>query len=159
MARTIGAKDKLPRKTPVRNKKYVEPSTIPDFQKESGYIYRWVRADLLKGSKKIKVANRSGWKPVRATEQSSLVPFSSKKTTIEIGGLVLCKMKEEEISVNWEKLAKELQTALRNQIAENQEYEKLIKNLNFEIANARHKEIGYQAVISYLESKRGNTTV
>lgn len=71
----------------------------------------------------------------------------------------LPRRKKSSESVNWEGLCKRLQQALNEQIQENQEYEKLIKNINFEIANARHKEIGYQAVISYLESKRGNTTV
>lgn len=67
--------------------------------------------------------------------------------------------RKSSASVDWETLCKNLQKALNDQIAENQECEKLINNLHFEIANARHKEIGYQAVISYMESKRGNTTV
>ena len=67
--------------------------------------------------------------------------------------------KTKNTDINWEVLCKRLQQALTDQIEENVEYQKLVNNLNFEIANARHKEIGYQAVISYLESKRGNTTV
>jgi len=67
--------------------------------------------------------------------------------------------RKKSSTVDWETLCKRLQQALNTEIAENQQLQKVINNMNFEIANARHKEIGYQAVISYLESKRGNTTV
>ena len=74
-------------------------------------------------------------------------------------GAVDKKPRKTVATVDWETLCKRLQQALNTEIAETQQLQKVINNMNFEIANARHKEIGYQAVISYLESKRGNTTV
>ena len=74
-------------------------------------------------------------------------------------GAVDKKPRKTVATVDWETLCKRLQQALNDEITENQQLQKVINNMNFEIANARHKEIGYQAVISYLESKRGNTTV
>lgn len=197
MSRTVGAKDKKPRKSPVRKikmtsaqvnmaaklgvpletyakelvkarkprkktvrkPKYVEPTTIPRLEEDSGYVYRWIRADLFKDGNKRKLIDRNGWTPVKAEEQPSLQPMSSRKTTIEIGGLVLCKMKKTDAPINWEKLAKELQTALRDEIDENQKRAHDIEALLFKVKSLEHQVIGFQAVISYLESKNGNDPV
>jgi tRNA A37 N6-isopentenylltransferase MiaA len=61
--------------------------------------------------------------------------------------------------VNWERLAKQLQTALNDEIVENNGLFKRIDELKYQIANLEHQAIGYRAVVSYLENKLGNDTV
>lgn len=61
--------------------------------------------------------------------------------------------------IDWEKLARGLQEALRDEIAEGQGQIQRIENLEFEVRNLKHQAVGYQAVISYLENKLGNTSI
>lgn len=61
--------------------------------------------------------------------------------------------------VDWEKLCKHLQTALRDEFADNDKLTTKIKELEFKVANLEHQAIGYRAVVSYLENKLGNDTV
>jgi hypothetical protein len=61
--------------------------------------------------------------------------------------------------VNWEGLAKNLQRALRDEIVENQKRATDIDTLIFKIRSLEHQIIGFQAVISYLETKSGHDTV
>lgn len=61
--------------------------------------------------------------------------------------------------VDWEKLCKHLQTALRDEFADNDKLNTKIKELEFKVANLEHQAIGYRAVVSYLENKLGNDTV
>jgi len=63
------------------------------------------------------------------------------------------------VKVNWELLAKQLQTALSDEIKESQGFSAHIKDLQYQVANLKHQAIGYRAVISYLENKLGNDTV
>lgn len=62
-------------------------------------------------------------------------------------------------AINWEGLAKDLQKALRDEIVENQKRADDIDMLLFKIKSLEHQVIGFQAVISYLETKSGNDTV
>ena len=55
--------------------------------------------------------------------------------------------------VNWEKLAKQLQTALNDEIVENQAMLRQIDDLKYQVANLEHQAIGYRAVVSYLENQ------
>lgn len=61
--------------------------------------------------------------------------------------------------VNWEKLAKQLQTALNEEIIENGGLFEKIDKLNYQVANLEHQAIGYRAVVSYLENQIANHTV
>jgi hypothetical protein len=74
---------------------------------------------------------------------------------------VKAKRPTERISrpVNWEHLARNLQSALRDEIVENQKRATDIDTLLFKIKSLEHQIIGFQAVISYLETKSGNDTV
>lgn len=69
------------------------------------------------------------------------------------------KPRKKALKVNWEILAKQLQTALNDEIGENQGLSKRIDNLSFQVANLEHQAIGYRAVISYLENQLGNNKV
>lgn len=61
--------------------------------------------------------------------------------------------------VNWEKLAKQLQTALNDEIVDNNNLFKQIDELKYQVANLEHQAIGYRAVVSYLENQIANHTV
>ena len=61
--------------------------------------------------------------------------------------------------VDWENLCKHLQTALRDEFADNEKLVTKVKELEFKVANLEHQAIGYRAVVSYLENKLGNDTV
>jgi len=61
--------------------------------------------------------------------------------------------------VNWERLAKQLQTALNDEIVENNGLFMQIDKLKFEVANLEHQAIGYRAVVSYLENQIANNPV
>ena len=61
--------------------------------------------------------------------------------------------------VNWEKLAKQLQTALNDEIVENGNLFRQIDELKYQVANLEHQAIGYRAVVSYLENQIANHTV
>lgn len=61
--------------------------------------------------------------------------------------------------VNWERLAKQLQTALNDEIWENHGLSKQIEDLKYQVANLEHQAIGYRAVVSYLENNLANHTV
>jgi hypothetical protein len=78
-----------------------------------------------------------------AQEKSALSKKSSKQTK----------------KVNWERLAKQLQTALNDEIVENSRLFKQIDDLKFQVANLEHQAIGYRAVVSYLENQIANHTV
>lgn len=61
--------------------------------------------------------------------------------------------------VDWEKLCKHLQSALRDEFADNEKLVTKVKELEFKVANLEHQAIGYRAVVSYLENRLGNDTV
>jgi predicted AAA+ superfamily ATPase len=61
--------------------------------------------------------------------------------------------------VNWELLAKQLQTALNDEFLENKGLSERINNLNYQVANLEHQAIGYRAVVSYLENQIANHTI
>ena len=122
MSRTIGAKDKAPRKSPVRKPKKIKLTKAEvDLAAKMGVTPQQLAIEKLKLQRKPR-------KP-RATK------------------------------VNWERLARNLQTALRDEIVENQKRANDIDALLFKIRSLEHQAIGFQAVISYLETKSGNNTV
>ena len=74
--------------------------------------------------------------------------------------VALCKKPSKVVKkVNWERLAKQLQTALNDEIIENGGLFERIDELKYQVANLEHQAIGYRAVVSYLENKLGNDTV
>jgi len=122
MARTFGAKDKKPRKSPVRKPKKV-------FLTKS----------------EVNLAAKMGVTPT--------------ELAIEKVKLQRKPRKPRAAKVNWEGLAKNLQRALRDEIVENQKRATDIDTLLFKIRSLEHQIIGFQAVISYLETKSGHDTV
>lgn len=72
---------------------------------------------------------------------------------------IVVKPQTKAKAVDWEKLCKHLQTALRDEFADNEKLVTKVKELEFKVANLEHQAIGYRAVVSYLENKLGNDTV
>jgi tRNA A37 N6-isopentenylltransferase MiaA len=69
------------------------------------------------------------------------------------------KIQKTVTKVNWERLAKQLQTALNDEIVENNGLFTKIDELKFQVANLEHQAIGYRAVVSYLENQIANNPV
>jgi len=67
--------------------------------------------------------------------------------------------KPKNVKFDWERLAKQLQSALKDEFIENENLAKKVSDLEFEVANLKHQAIGYRAVVSYLENKIEHDTV
>tara|TARA_R110000787_G_scaffold36714_7_gene93571 strand:+ start:7290 stop:7805 length:516 start_codon:yes stop_codon:yes gene_type:complete len=79
------------------------PSLIPEPVKLQGYVYRWVRASVMKNSQpdaaNLMAKRREGWEPVRVEEQPHFKGYIDEERrfqdSIEVSGLVLCKCPED----------------------------------------------------------------
>lgn len=100
------ASNRAPRKTrdQVERPKVWQPaSTLPEPDKQPGYVYRWVRVSTLgqNDPRNISSKTREGWEPVRIEEQPKfrmLIDSDSRfKDNIEVAGLLLCKAPKELI--------------------------------------------------------------
>lgn len=99
----VGA-DRAPRETRAdaeRPKVWQPASTLPEPDKQAGYVYRWVRVSTNgeKDPRNISSKLREGWEPVAIEEQPQFQmlvdPDSRFKNNIEVAGLLLCKAPEE----------------------------------------------------------------
>jgi len=113
--------DRTPRTLETREVKaravYAPPSALPDPTPEPGYVYRWVAthvlgvADHTNASRKM----REGWVPVKAADHPELMLAGNAKTgNVEIGGLMLCKMPEENSKARDEYYAQQTQMQLQS---------------------------------------------
>ena len=81
---------------------WVPPSYLPKPDPMDGWVFRWIRTSSLGHSDNTNVSNkfRQGWVPVRASDHPELAVMSDIESrfpeNIEIGGLLLCKIPEEE---------------------------------------------------------------
>ena len=87
-----------------RPKQWMPPETLPSPNEEPGYVFRWVRVSTLGNADPSNVSSkfREGWEPVKASEhpEIQLIGGGSQNRfpdSIEIGGLVLCKIPKEFI--------------------------------------------------------------
>ena len=92
------------RETEVREdvaKRWQPASLLPEFTKQPGWAYRWVRVSLLNEPDNMNVSAkmREGWEPVKHSEhpeiQLAADPNSQYKDGIEVGGVLLCKIPTE----------------------------------------------------------------
>ena len=87
----------------LKTKQWQPASLLPEFTKQPGWAYRWVRVSLLNEPDNMNVSSkmREGWEPVKHSEHPEVVlqsdPNSQFKEGIEIGGLLLCKAPQELI--------------------------------------------------------------
>jgi hypothetical protein len=84
-----------------RPKKWKPPQLLPDPNPEPGFAFRWVRISTLNApdASNISTKFREGWEPVKASEHPEVVVMGGTQArfpdSIEIGGLVLCKIPVE----------------------------------------------------------------
>lgn len=100
------AQNRIPREVDTRAlqerpKQWTQPDLLPEPDKQAGFAYRWIRVSTLNNAdaRNISKSLREGWEPVSIEEQPRLKLLASLdgpfKGSIEIGGLVLCKIPEE----------------------------------------------------------------
>ena len=91
------------REETLKTKQWEPSSLLPDFEKQPGWAYRWIRVSLLNVADNINVSSkmREGWEPVKHSEYPEIKlvidPNSNFKDSVEIGGLLLCKAPQEMV--------------------------------------------------------------
>ena len=86
-----------------RKKEWAPPSLLPEFTKQGGWAYRWIRVTLANESDARNASSkmREGWEPVKHSEHPEIKltsnPNSLYKDAVEVGGLILCKMPQEMV--------------------------------------------------------------
>ena len=89
--------------TDMRTKQWAPPSLLPEFKKQPGWAYRWIRVTLANepDARNASSKMREGWEPVKHSEHPEInLPVSSNgnfKDAVEVGGLLLCKMPQEMV--------------------------------------------------------------
>lgn len=74
---------------------------LPDPNPEPGYVFRWIRVSMMgtDDPKNISSSFAEGWEPVKASMHPEIRLFNAGQSkfpdSIEIGGLVLCKIPAE----------------------------------------------------------------
>jgi hypothetical protein len=95
------------------------PTPLP----QPGYVFRWVRVAMIGQSdtKNVSARIREGWEPVRSEDHPELQVMSDRDSRfpgcIEIGGLLLCKTAEENVTARrkyYEKRAAEQMVSVDN---------------------------------------------
>lgn len=87
-----------------RPRSWQPPRHLPDPTPEAGYVFRWVRISALgeDDPRNISLKLREGWEPVKASEHPEVFSQPTEKSrfpdSIQIGGLMLCKMPEEFVA-------------------------------------------------------------
>jgi hypothetical protein len=101
MAENRLARELETRSTKERPRQWQRPETLPQPDKQPGYSYRWIRVSALgqADARNISSKTREGWEPVRIEEQPQfrmlVDPNSRFKDSIEVAGLLLCKIPDE----------------------------------------------------------------
>jgi len=91
------------RETEDRHEDYRPPANLPDPTPQDGYVFRWVRTDMLgtPDNRNVSMRMREGWEPCLADDHPELMIMSDVSSTFEenivIGGLMLCKCTEEQM--------------------------------------------------------------
>ena len=89
--------------TQPRDRVWAPPSLLPEFKKQPGWAYRWIRISLANDADNLNVSSkmREGWEPVKHSEHPEIkLPASADsrfKDSVEVGGLLLCKMPQEMV--------------------------------------------------------------
>ena len=89
--------------TDMRTKQWAPPSLLPEFKKQPGWAYRWIRVTLANepDARNASSKMREGWEPVKHSEHPEINipanPNSNYKDAVEVGGLLLCKMPQEMV--------------------------------------------------------------
>ena len=85
----------------VRAKSWAPPALLPDPTPEEGYAFRWVRISTLNADDPVNISSklREGWEPVKASEHPEMQMYGTTQgrfpDSIQVGGLLLCKIPAE----------------------------------------------------------------
>ncbi|MBC8368295.1 hypothetical protein H8E52_12885 [bacterium] len=80
---------------------FTPPSNLPDPTPQDGYVFRWIRTDVLgePDNRNVSMRYREGWEPCLASDHPELMIMSDENTkfvdNVVIGGLMLCKCTTE----------------------------------------------------------------
>lgn len=89
------------RATAKRPNRWAPSQLLPDVNPEDGYALRWIRLSTLNVDDPINISAklREGWEPVKASDHPEAFVSSSPDTrfpdSIQVGGLMLCKIPQE----------------------------------------------------------------
>lgn len=115
------AETRTPRDLTTREKTaravYVPPSALPDPTPEPGFVYRWIATHILGQADPTNVSKkmREGWVPVKAVDHPELMLVGNATTgNVEIGGLMLCKMPQENAKARDEYYNQQAQTQMES---------------------------------------------
>lgn len=124
--------NRMPREAETRERtrrRWTPPQLLPDPTPEPGYVFRWVRVSTLNSADPTNISSklREGWEPVKASLHPEMQMLTSKDSrfpdSIEIGGLLLCKipkeMADERDEYYREKATLEMQSVDQNFMREN----------------------------------------
>lgn len=84
-----------------RPTKWQPAQLLPDPNPEPGYVFRWIRVSMMgvDDPQNISSGLAEGWEPVKASMHPEIRLFNIGKSripdSIEVGGLVLCKIPAE----------------------------------------------------------------
>ena len=84
-----------------RPEHWAPASSLPEIKKEPGWAYRWIRTSMMGQADATNVSSkmREGWEPVSLSAHPELKLFVDANTrfkdSVEVGGLLLCKIPEE----------------------------------------------------------------
>lgn len=98
--------NRAPRKAEVRTAgkrptRWAPSGLLPEVEQEPGYAMRWVRLATLNTDDPMNVSSklREGWEPVKASDHPEAYASGSQDVrfpdSIQVGGLMLCKIPEE----------------------------------------------------------------
>lgn len=77
---------------------------LPEIQAQPGWSYRWIRTSMMGNADAMNVSSkmREGWEPVRLADHPEMKMFIDPNSrfpeSIEVGGLMLCKIPEEFVA-------------------------------------------------------------
>ena len=107
-----------------RPKSWAPPQLLPDPNPEPGYTFRWVRVATLGQDDPMNISSRlrEGYEPVKASQHPEIQLMSTGgrqrfPDSIEIGGLLLCKIPEEftkQREAYYQRQAEEQMTSVDN---------------------------------------------
>lgn len=84
-----------------RGESWKPAALLPEIKKQPGWAYRWIRTSMAGNADARNVSSkmREGWEPVKLADHPEMHLFvdanSKFKDSVEVGGLLLCKMPEE----------------------------------------------------------------
>ena len=103
MDKRIDREVEIREETDMRTRTWAPPSLLPEFKKQPGWAYRWIRVTLANepDARNASSKMREGWEPVKHSEHPEIKltsnPNSQFKDAVEVGGLLLCKMPQEMV--------------------------------------------------------------